>query len=103
MRLKKDDTVIVIAGNEKGKEGKVKVIKGNKIVVQGVNLHKRHQKAQQGKKGTIVESEAAIDISNVAFSADGEAVKIRARITEEGKKELYYRTKNGTEKTIRTV
>ncbi len=103
MKFKKNDTVIVITGNEKGKEGKVKSFKGDKIVVQGVNMHKRHQKAQQGKKGSVVEFEAPIHISNVAFSADGEAVKVRSRMTEDGKKELYYRTKSGTEKKIRTI
>ena len=104
MKLKKDDTVMIIAGNDKGKEGKVKAINKNKIIVQGVNIKKKHQKPSQGqKKGSIVEFEAAIDISNVAYSADGNAVKIRTRKTEDGKKELYYRTKDGTEKAIRNV
>ncbi len=105
MRLKKGDTVIVVTGNEKGKEGKIAAFKGNKVVVQGVNVCKKHQKPQQGtgKKGAIVEFEAPIDISNVAYCAEGKAVKMRTKFTEDGKKELYYRASDGSEKTIRTM
>lgn len=103
MKLKKNDTVIVIAGNDKGKEGKVKSLSNGKVVVSGVNVRKKHQKASQGKKGSMIEFEAPINISNVAYSAEGEAVKIRTRCKEDGKKELYYRMKDGTEKAIRTV
>lgn len=105
MKLKIGDTVIVVAGNDKGKEGKISSISKNKVVVQGVNTRKKHQKPQQGtgKKGAIVNFDAPIDISNVAYSADGKAVKVRTKVNEEGKKELYYRTSDGSEKTIRTV
>lgn len=105
MKLKNGDTVIVIAGNEKGKEGKITSINNRKVVVQGVNTRKKHQKPQQatGKKGSIVSFDAPIDISNVAYSADGKAVKIRTKVNEEGKKELYYRLSDGSEKTIRTM
>ena len=68
MNIKKDDTVIVLSGKDKGKEGKVLVAdpKGLKVVVEGVNVATKHQKPrQQGVPGGIVKKEAAIDASNV--------------------------------------
>lgn len=104
MRLKKDDTVVVLAGNNKGKEGKVVAIRGNKIVVEGVNKRKKHQKNNERKGGgKLVEFEAPIHISNVSYSVDGKPVKLRARLNSEKKKEIYYKTKNNEEKVIRTL
>lgn len=104
MKLKKEDPVIVIAGNDKGKEGKVVAIKGDRVVVQGVNRRKKHQKSRDEKgKGRMVEFDAPIHVSNVMYSANGEAVKLRVRFNSEQKKEIYYRTKNNEEKVIRTV
>lgn len=69
-KLKKDDQVVVIAGKDKGKRGSVKnVLANNKLVVTGVNVVKKHTKAnpQMGVPGGIVEREAPIDASNVAI------------------------------------
>lgn len=68
MRIKKDDTVTVIAGNDKGKSGKVLVVypKKNRVIVEGINMRKRHTKpSQQNQQGGIIEKEAPINASNV--------------------------------------
>ena len=70
MKIVKGDKVVVIAGKDKGKEGIVQAVypKLNKVVVEGVNTHKKHQKpTQQNPEGTIVEMYVPIDISNVAI------------------------------------
>jgi large subunit ribosomal protein L24 len=70
MYIKKNDKVIIIAGKDKGKEGKVLHIfrEENRIIVEGVNVLKKHIKAkQQGKKGQVVEKAMPIDASNVAL------------------------------------
>lgn len=67
MNLKKGDKVIVIAGSNKGKEGKIlKTFKAdNRIIVEGVNMIKKHQKANGNETGGILETEAPIHVSNV--------------------------------------
>ena len=68
MNVKKGDKVVVIAGKDKGKEGVVQLVhpKTNKIVVEGVNLRKKHRKpSQQNSEGAIVEIYTPIDASNV--------------------------------------
>ncbi|MBS0584822.1 MAG: 50S ribosomal protein L24 [Verrucomicrobia bacterium] len=103
MKLKKDDPVIVICGNDRGKEGKIVAIQGDKVVVQGVQLRKKHQKSRDQKKGgSIVTSETPIHISNVSYSDNGKPVKLRVREVE-GKKEVFIRTKDREEKVIRKI
>ena len=67
MNLKVGDKVVVIAGKDKGKEGKIiKTFKNdNKVLVEGVNVIKKHQKPVGGEAGGIIEREAPIDRSNV--------------------------------------
>jgi len=67
-KIKTGDTVIVITGKDKGKTGNVtSVIKSNdRVIVEGVNIIKRHKKATQESPGKIEEKEAPIHISNVA-------------------------------------
>ena len=67
MHIKKEDQVIVISGAHRGKSGKVlKVIKkSDRVVIEGINLVKRHTKAAQNQQGGIVEKEAPIHVSNV--------------------------------------
>ncbi len=69
MNIKKDDNVIVLAGKDKGKSGKVikSMPKIHKIIVAGINIIKKNQKPRkQGQKGQIVEVTMPIDVSNVA-------------------------------------
>ena len=67
-KIKKGDTVVVITGKDKGKSGNVTTIITNKdrVVVQGVNIVKKHRKATQESPGKIEEIEASIHISNVS-------------------------------------
>ena len=68
MKIKKNDMVIVIAGNDKGKTGKVlKVFPvKNRVIVEGINMRKRHTKpTQKNPQGGILEKEASINASNV--------------------------------------
>ncbi len=68
MKVKKNDNVIVIAGNYKGKTGKVLKVfpKKNRVIIEGVNIRKRHTKPnQQYPNGGIIEKEMPIDASNV--------------------------------------
>lgn len=69
MRVKRGDTVRVIAGNELGRTGKVLKVfpRSGRVVVEGVNLIKRHARpTQKNPKGGIIEKEAPIHVSNVA-------------------------------------
>lgn len=90
-KLKRDDEVIVIAGRDKGKRGKITRVLGNgRVIVSGVNMVKRHTKPNPnlGKQGGIVEKEAGIDVSNVAiFNPKSEkADKVGIRVETDGKK-----------------
>ena len=70
LKIKHDDEVIILAGKDKGKRGKVRrVLDNNKLIVSGVNLVKKHTKPnpQAGVAGGIVENEAPIQVSNVAI------------------------------------
>ena len=69
-KIKSDDEVIILAGKDKGKRGKVrKLLDNNKLIVSGVNMVKKHTKPnpQAGVAGGIVEKEAPIQVSNVAI------------------------------------
>ena len=67
MNLKTGDKVVVICGKDKGKEGKITqtLVKGDKVIVEGVNIVKKHIKPTNGKDGGIIEVEAPIHVSNV--------------------------------------
>ncbi|RJG50688.1 50S ribosomal protein L24 [Motilimonas pumila] len=95
-KIIRDDEVIVLAGKDKGKTGKVtKVLPNGKVFVEGVNIIKKHTKAnpQAGVAGGIVEKEAAIDVSNVAIlnPTTGKADRIGFRI-EDGKKVRFFKS-----------
>ena len=73
MKIKKGDNIIIISGKDKGKTGKVAkaMPKENSILVEGVNIHKRHERSRKsGSKGQIVEKAMPIDVSN-AMIYDG--------------------------------
>ena len=77
LKIKKGDTVKVIAGKDKGKEGKVIKADEKKVLVEGVNSITKHSKASQANpKGGIVHEEAAIDVSNVMYVHKGKATRI---------------------------
>jgi large subunit ribosomal protein L24 len=89
-KIKKDDTVLVIAGKDKGVTGKVLSVDGNRILVEGVNRQKRHTKETTGDRGVkvggIITVEASIHISNVMVTDDeGKATRLGVRKDDEGK------------------
>ncbi|WP_343208531.1 50S ribosomal protein L24 [Anaerolentibacter hominis] len=77
-KIKKGDTVKVITGKDKGKEGKVlSVLKGEKVIVEGINMITKHAKPSQANpQGGIVNQEAAIDISNVMYVYKGKVTRV---------------------------
>ncbi len=89
-KLKKGDEVIVIAGKDKGKTGEIiKVLPAkNRVVVSGVNKVKRHTKpGHMGAAGGIIEKEAPIHISNVAYKTDdGKPSRIGFTVLKDGTK-----------------
>lgn len=89
--LRKGDKVTVIAGNDKGKSGTIISLSGDRIIIEGVNIRKKHMKpTQQNQKGQIIDIECGIHISNIKPSMGGQAVKVRVRFNKQGEKELYY-------------
>jgi len=92
MHIRKGDTVVVIAGKEKGKRGRVLRIltKKNRVLVERVNMVKRHTKpSQKHPQGGIIEKEGSIHISNVLLycpKCDGPR-RTAIRVREDGKKQ----------------
>mgnify|MGYP002623476094 CR=1 FL=1 len=89
LKIRKGDTVRVITGKYKDKEGKVISVdpKKNVCVVEGVNMVTRHEKpSMANQNGGIVHREAPIDISNVMYVHKGKATRIGFEISEDGKK-----------------
>ena len=90
LHVKKGDRVVVLAGKDKGKTGEVLLAlpKENRVVVQGVNLVKRHTRPTPRHQGGIVEKEAAIHVSNVAIAdpKDGKPTRVGHKILEDGRK-----------------
>ena len=94
-KIKKGGTVRVIAGVEKGKEGKVLEVKNGKVKVEGINRVKIHVKPNQSNpRGGIVEQEAFFDVSNVMYVVNGEVTRIGFKV-EEGKDKVRYAKKTG--------
>ena len=94
-KIKKGDTVRVIAGVDKGKEGKVLAVKDGKVKVEGINKVKMHIKPNQSNaKGGIVEEEAFFDVSNVMYVVDGDVTRIGFKV-EDGKGKVRYAKKTG--------
>ena len=88
LKIKKGDTVKIIAGKDKGKEGKVLLVdaKSSRVIVEGLNIVKRHSKpSTANQKGGIISKEAPIHISNVALVVNGETTKVGFEI-KDGKK-----------------
>ena len=85
MKIKRDDKVVVIAGKDKGKEGKVLLVdrKNNKVVVEGVNQIKKHQKPNAiNHAGGIITKEAPIHASNVMYLHNGKPSRLGYKIEE---------------------
>ncbi|WP_440876334.1 50S ribosomal protein L24 [Thalassotalea sp. PLHSN55] len=98
-KIRRDDEVVILAGKDKGKTGKVTkvLVEDSKVFVEGVNLIKKHQKPvpQLQQPGGIVEKEAPIHVSNVAIlnPATGKADRVGFRV-EDGKKVRFFKSNN---------
>lgn len=100
VNIKKNDNVIVIAGKDRGKQGKVLRLfrETDKVLVEGLNLRKKHQKPRkQGEKGQIIDVSHPMHISNVLLYCPscGKGVRVGAKIM--GKKKLRVCKKCGKE------
>tara|TARA_B100001750_G_C15310558_1_gene497033 strand:+ start:214 stop:531 length:318 start_codon:yes stop_codon:yes gene_type:complete len=90
IKLKKGDEVIVLAGKDKGKTGKITSIKPkvNKAIVAGINKAKKHQKPDKNQAGGIIEKEMPIHISNLAYYDNSlkKGVRLGFKFTDKNKK-----------------
>jgi large subunit ribosomal protein L24 len=95
-RIKTGDRVIVIAGKDKGKQGDVVSVDGDRVVVSNINIVKRHTKPnpQIGQAGGVIEREAPIHISNVMLfnPASGKGERIGIKKLEDGRKLRVFRS-----------
>ena len=86
-KIKKGDIVKIITGKDKGSEGKVLDVADGKVLVEGVNMVSKHQKANQSNpKGGIVKVEAPIDASNVMLVYKGKTTRVGFQL--DGKKKV---------------
>jgi large subunit ribosomal protein L24 len=95
-KIKRDDEVVVITGKDKGKRGKVLSVLEDRVVVSGINMVKKHVKANpaRGTQGGIVEQEASLHISNVALfnAATQKADRVGYKRLEDGAKVRVYKS-----------
>ncbi len=96
VKIKKGDTVKVIAGKDKDKEGKVLSVdvKNNRVIVEGINMITKHTKpSMTNQQGGIVNKEAPIDVSNVMYLHKGQATRIGYKM--DGDKKVRVAKKTG--------
>ena len=91
MKIRKGDRVVVLSGKDRGKEGEVYFVspKDGRIIVDGVNISKKHQKpTRETMQGGIIDKEMPISVSNVAVISpqDGKATRVGYRIANDGSK-----------------
>ena len=99
MKIKKGDNVIVIAGKDKGKDGKISKVLRSKdaVIIEGINIRKRHQRPRkQGQSGQIVEFAAPINVSNVAIKDPKTGKPTRVGFKMEGGKKIRITKKSGS-------
>ncbi len=89
MKIRKGDTVVVITGKDKGKQGEVLRVlpDADKVIVEGVNIAKRHQKPTRAmQQGGIIDKPMPMHVSNVSLIADGKPTRVGYRIDAQGEK-----------------
>ena len=100
MKIKKDDNVIVVAGKDKGKSGKVikAIPSSDKVVIEGVNIKKKHMRPRKsGQKGQIVEIAAPVHVSNVMIKDPKTGKPSRIGMKTIGDKKVRISKKSGEE------
>lgn len=89
-KIRKGDTVVVLTGKDKGREGEVLSVlpKDNRAVVRGLNMVKRHQRQTASAESGIVNKEASMNLSNLAIKdpKDGKATRVGFKINDDGTK-----------------
>ena len=103
--IRKGDRVLVTAGNDKGKTGEVLSRKGDRVIVQGVNLRKKHLKrTQEVQAGRIVDVEVSIHISNVCLcdKKDQPIRRMSVKVEKNGERSLMIRS-GSTETVYRSL
>ncbi|MGD0632892.1 MAG: 50S ribosomal protein L24 [Beijerinckiaceae bacterium] len=89
-KIKKGDTVVVLAGRDKGRSGEVLQVipKDERAIVRGVNLVKRHTRQTPQQEGGIISKESTIHLSNLAVAdpKGGQATRVGFKILEDGRK-----------------
>lgn len=89
-KIKKGDSVVVLAGRDKGKRGEVLSVmpKENRALVRGINMVRRHQRQTQTQEGGIISKEGPIQISNLAIEdpKDGKPTRVGFKLLADGKK-----------------
>ena len=96
MNIRKNDTVLVIAGKDRGKQGKVRFAypRENKLIVEGVNFIKKHTRPTgQARQAGIIEREARLDVSNVMLLCGkcDKPTRVGFRVLDDGKKVRFCR------------
>ena len=97
LKIKKGDTVVVIAGSDKGKQGEVLSVnaKAGTVLVSGVNMIKKHMKpGRQSQEGGIINQEGPINISNVMYVHKGRPTRVGFHVDENGKKVRFAKSAN---------
>jgi large subunit ribosomal protein L24 len=91
-KIRKGDKVIAIAGNHRGQIGTVLSRLGDRVVVQGLNIRKKHVKpSQRNQQGGILELEQPIHISNLKVcTAEEKPIKLKMRMNKQGERQLIY-------------
>jgi large subunit ribosomal protein L24 len=89
MKLKKGDTIVVIAGKNKGEQGEIQAVlpKLNKVLIGGLNIAKRHTKSRAAnQQGGIIDKEVPVDASNVMLVHKGKPTRVGYKIKADGTK-----------------
>ena len=92
-KIRRNDEIIVIAGKDKGKRGKVRSVSGDRCIVEGINLVKKHVKPNpnKGERGGILPKEAAIHVSNVMLynEATGKGERVGFKVVDGEKTRVF--------------
>lgn len=94
-KMRKGDKVMAIAGNNRGMTGVVQSLQGDRVIVQGLNMRKKHLKRTQDAPGRIVDIERPIHVSNLKVCVEGDTcAKLKVRTNGQGQRELVYKQGN---------
>lgn len=95
-KIRKDDQVIVLKGKDRGRQGRVTKVRDDRLIVEGINVSKKHVKPnpQRGVQGGIIEKEMSIHISNVALvnPTTNRADKVGIKYLADNKKVRYFKS-----------